>query len=251
MKFQELHKNDSPLLIFNVWDAASAKVAEELGFDAIGTSSSAIANLLGYEDGEQMSFQELLFIVKRISASSNLPLSVDLEAGYSRDPAEIVGNIKQLAQLGVAGINLEDSLVTKGRHIQAIEKFAGLLAEVKRQLANENVDMFINVRIDTYLLGLEDKLNETLSRITAYQKVGADGIFVPKITAEDDIQKILANTDLPLNVLCFPNLPNFETLANLGVKRISMGNFLYDSMSKSLKSNAQKVLDDQSFEFLF
>ena len=113
MTFQELHEQDKPLIIGNVWDAASAKAAEKLNFNAIGTSSAAIASMLGYDDGEQMSFSELLYIVKRILASTTLPLTVDIEAGYSRDPVEIANYIKTLADLGVVGINIEDSIVAE------------------------------------------------------------------------------------------------------------------------------------------
>lgn len=108
MNFQQLHEQDTPLLICNVWDVASVISAERHGFQAIGTSSAAIAAVLGYPDGEGVSFAELTYIIKRILANTNLPLSVDLEAGYGRDSAEIANNIIQLANLGVVGINLEE-----------------------------------------------------------------------------------------------------------------------------------------------
>jgi 2-methylisocitrate lyase-like PEP mutase family enzyme len=95
MEFKNLHNQDKPLLIGNVWDVPSAKTAEKLNFKAIGTSSFAIAALLGYNDGEEMEFSELEYFVKRIASNTKLPLSVDLESGYSRDPKEIANNIKR------------------------------------------------------------------------------------------------------------------------------------------------------------
>lgn len=115
MEFNNLHSQDKPLLIGNVWDVPSAKMAEELNFKAIATSSSAIAALLGYNDGEEMKFSELEYLVKRIALNTNLPLSVDLESGYSRDPKQIVNHIKRLSQVGVVGINIEDSVVNQKR----------------------------------------------------------------------------------------------------------------------------------------
>lgn len=114
MNFTELHHQSTPLLIANVWDASSAIAAQHAGYQATGTSSAAIAAMLGYEDGEAMSFDELLYIVTRIKSVSHLPLSVDVEAGFGRTASEITVNLKRLASLGVVGVNLEDSRVVNG-----------------------------------------------------------------------------------------------------------------------------------------
>ncbi|MEL6483918.1 MAG: isocitrate lyase/phosphoenolpyruvate mutase family protein, partial [Bacteroidota bacterium] len=171
MNFKELHKNESPLLIANVWDVASAKVAERLNFDAIATSSGAIASMLGYADGEEISFEELKYVLERIVKNVDLPLSVDLEAGYGTTSEEIAANIRALMGLGVVGINLEDSKVTHGkRSLLACDVFSGLLKDVIAQLKSDKQDVFINVRTDTFLLGLDNALEETLIRAKAYQK---------------------------------------------------------------------------------
>jgi 2-methylisocitrate lyase-like PEP mutase family enzyme len=110
MNFKELHCQAAPVLICNVWDVVSAKLAQKLGYQAIGTSSGAIAELLGYKDGEEMTFNELVYIVQRITKSIDVPLTVDFEAGYGRDPVGIAERIERLVNLGVVGVNLEDSL---------------------------------------------------------------------------------------------------------------------------------------------
>lgn len=107
--FKNLHQNEQPLLIGNVWNVQSAKVYEELGFKALATSSSAVANSLGYEDGEQMSFEEYFYLIERIAKSTSILLSVDLESGYGKDAIDIVENISKLSEIGIVGINLEDS----------------------------------------------------------------------------------------------------------------------------------------------
>ena len=173
-----------------------------------------------------MTFDELLYIVKRIVACSNLPLTVDIEAGYSRDPLKTAKNIKILAEIGVVGINIEDSIVNEERTLVDANSFAEYLSAIKRQLVKDQVEIFINVRTDTFLLGEKAALDETQKRASLYEFAGADGLFVPCITQSDDIQAVVSSTKLPINVMCMPNLPDFESLKALGAKRISMGNFL-------------------------
>jgi len=252
MKFKKLHQQKTPLLIGNVWDVASAKIAEQLNFQAIGTSSAAIAKMLGYPDGEAMSFEELAYMVKRIVVNTKLPVSVDLEAGYSRDPSIIARHIKQLVEVGVVGINLEDSIMDKGQRILLdSEKFANTIAQIKRLLEKEKVNLFLNIRTDTFLLGSPNKIEATKSRIQTYEKAGADGIFLPCIEKETDIKIMVESTNLPINVMAMPNLPTFERLTELGVKRISMGNFLFESMQADLQQKLQAIQQQQSFNSIF
>lgn len=251
MKFKDLHYQDNPLLICNVWDGMSTKVADKLGFQAIGTSSAAISNMLGYEDGENMSFSELCYFVKKIRATSTLPLTVDIESGYSREPHVIAENIIALANLGVAGINIEDSVVNKQRVLTEAGAFADLLTEVTTRLSNNRVDIFINARTDVYITGHNNPAKEAGNRAKLYQQAGADGIFVPCIENAEEIMDLVRCCDLPINVLCMPNLTSFESLKTLGVKRISMGNVLFDNMYCHLKHKLQSVINSQSFSAVF
>ena len=251
MEFKNLHNQEKPLLIGNVWDVPSAKTAEKLNFQAIGTSSSAIASILGYNDGEEMEFSELEYFVKRIALNTNLPLSVDLESGYSRKPKEIVNHIKRLVELGVVGINIEDSVVKEKRILLEVEDFTKTLTEIKKQLETQNIDIFLNVRTDTFILLQENVIEETKKRIHWYKNAGADGIFTPCIEKEKDIETIVNSTNLPINVMCMPNLPDFDTLTKLGVKRISIGNFLFDKMYGKFEETVQTVLNQNSFKSIF
>lgn len=248
MTFRELHNQDKPLLLANVWDVPSTKAAEKLGFQAVGTSSWAVAALLGYADGEQISFSELEFIVKRIAKNTNLPLSVDLEAGYSRNPVEIADHIKRLADMGVVGVNFEDSVVGDGRALMDGDDFARILTGVNGILQKDNVDMFMNVRTDSFLLGNDNAIEESKKRISLYEDAGASGIFVPCIQEASDIKEIVASTSLPVNVLYMPSLPDFDTLNELGVKRISMGSFLFNQMYSNYEKSVELLLDQRSFK---
>jgi len=256
MSFHQLHHSPTPILIGNVWDVASAQIAEKLNYQAIGTSSGAIATMLGYQDGEEMSFAELEYIVKRMLDNINIPLSVDLEAGYSRDPNQIVNHILKLARMGVVGINIEDSLVEKkgGLAIRSLvpkEEFSESLKQICTQLKESKIDVFINVRTDTFLLGCENPVAETIKRAHDYEAAGADGLFVPCIVKRDDIEAIIKEIQLPLNVMCMPDLPAFDVLHQLGVKRISMGNFVFNKLLQVQEKELQSIQQTNSFQNIF
>lgn len=249
--FKELHQNNEPLLLGNGWNPQSAKVYEKLGYKALATSSSAVAHSLGYEDGENMSFDEYLYIVERILKSISIPLTVDLEGGYGKTSDEIVSNISKLAEIGVVGINIEDSVITnETRTILDKEVFFEKLKSIVSKL-KDKVEIFINVRTDTFLLELENPVEETLQRIKLFEKIGVDGIFVPCITLEKDIETIVNSTKIPVNVMCMPELPDFKTLTDLGVKRISSGNFLNGYIYKNLEEKGCEIIKEQSFSPIF
>ena len=248
MDFNALHHQPQPLLVANVWDASSALAAEQAGYRALGTSSAAIAAMLGYDDGEGMCFDELLFIVTRIRAVTDLPLSVDLEAGYSDTTDGIANHIHRLAASGVVGINLEDSHVVNGvRQLDDAREFADRL-QLLRQMCS---GIFLNVRTDTFLLNTQDALRETLSRGRRYAASGADGFFVPCMSRSEDIATIAREIALPLNVMCIPELADFATLAELGVRRISMGNFVHSAIQSKLIDLMHAIRSRQTFEGLF
>lgn len=251
-EFKNLHRKEQPLLIGNVWNVQSAKVYEDLGYKAIATSSSAVAISWGYEDGEQMSFEEYFYVIERIVKTVSIPLSVDLESGYGNDAEKIVNNISRLSEIGVVGINLEDSFViNETRKLLDKEIFYEKLSAVISGLKEKGIEMFINVRTDTFLLGLENALSETLERIKMLEALNVDGIFVPCITVTNDIETIVRSTPIPINVMCMKDLPDFETLGRLGVKRISSGNFLNDYIYGNLKEIGQAIISKQDFSPVF
>lgn len=251
MTFRELHQQDEPLLIGNVWDVPSAQAYEAAGYQALGTSSAAIASMLGYKDGEQMPFEELLFIVNRIRSAISLPLSVDIEAGYDDNPTGLISNMKQLCELGIAGINIEDSLSAGVRGLLPIPVFQERLRAITSYLKENQIDLFINARCDPFLLGLPNALDEAKKRAAAYAEAGADGIFLPGITDENDIADFVNDSSLPLNVMTLPGLPSIAELTEIGVKRISMGNFPHVALQKNFSELMEAVLQQHSFAALF
>jgi len=251
-EFKSLHEQSAPLHIGNVWDVSSTMIFENKNYKALGTSSAAIATSLGYEDGEEMSFDELIQVVKTITAKTSLPLTVDLEGGYSRNPEEISKNIMRLYELGIVGVNLEDSIVTSGsRQIVNANKFSETIKMIKNYLTEKEVEVFLNIRTDFYLMGLDNPLKETILRVMLYEAAGADGIFVPCVTDEEDIKEIVKNTAVPLNVMTMPTLPSFQKLQQLGVKRISTGPFIYNKISEYFSNMLETIDEHQSFNPIF
>jgi len=250
-QFNQLHNQVSPLLLGNVWDVNSALIFQKLGFKAIGTTSAAIAASLGYEDGERVPFEDLLKIIKDIQDKMHIPLTVDIEGGYSRHIDTICKNIHLLADLNISGINIEDSVVNNQREILEAQEFGEKIRTIKRYLTKNNIHIFINARTDFYIMGLDNPLEETLKRIKIYEKAGADGIFVPCIVSGEDIKQVVESTNLPVNVMTMPGLPDFNVLTKLGVKRISMGPFVYKNLVETFKHTISTMQQEQSFNCLF
>jgi 2-methylisocitrate lyase-like PEP mutase family enzyme len=239
--FLKLHQSKNPLVLGNAWDVSTAKMLEQSGSKAIGTSSWAVAQSLGYEDGENISFDLLLQLASRISKSVSVPFSVDLEGGYSRKASAIAENIEKLHDVGVVGINIEDSIK---HHLLPVEEFQKTLSDIVGQLDKKNIKVFINTRTDAFLINHVSPVDETIKRIKAYENHGANGIFVPYLLDKKNIRCVVESTNLPVNVMCHPNLPTFSILSDLGVKRISMGVGLF----KAVNSAVKKILDDLNAE---
>jgi 2-methylisocitrate lyase-like PEP mutase family enzyme len=249
--FKQLHQQPEVLLLGNAWNAHSAQQLEKNGFKAIGTSSAALSHAWGYEDGEGMSFAELLYTVKRIVEVVNVPVSADIEFGYSDTVAGLLENIDKLHDVGVVGINIEDSVIRSGRQLIPVDAFCKKLDAIRNHCIQHNIQLFVNARTDTFLLDVPARMEETLSRLKAYTDAGANGFFVPCVTATEDIRQIVKASALPVNVLSMPRLASITTLSDIGVKRVSMGNFAYDKMMESFTQGIARIQKEQSFESLF
>lgn len=242
-KFHLLHHQPKPLVVANAWNAKSALLIEKAGFDAIATSSGAIADSLGYKDGENIPFAELLYIIKRIKATTTIPLSVDMESGYTKDLTVLNEHIQQLIDTGVAGINLEDN--------QGEELYLSKLSSIKNYLLKTNQQLFVNARTDGFLQKIDNPLENTIRRAKIYEDVGADGLFVTGVQDEDIIKTIVAATTLPVNVVGVSKLASVELLAGWGIKRISMAGILYNTIYKNLDSVLSTIKTDNSLAALY
>lgn len=240
-QFNDMHSSGELLFLGNAWDLLSALTLEKAGFKAIGTTSWGIANSLGYADGELIDFHRHLEIIKNIAQNVKVPVSADIEAGYGEDAETIVENVLRTADIGVAGINIEDSY-KKQHGLQEITNHCSLLNNIRTALENHGYkDFYINARTDTYLQK-QSPLLETIERAKAYVESGASGIFVPGLMAEDEIREFTINVKAPLNVLSLPGLTNCNKLKDLGVRRFSFGNALSDKIIAYLEKNASELI---------
>ena len=233
--FHQLH-HDGLLILTNVADATGARLVEQLGGKAVATSSAAVAWAHGYPDGNTLPLERLISTVESIARVIKVPLSVDIEAGYSDDLDRVAEVIDAVVAAGAVGINIEDGSGTPELLARKIE--------VARKIADKrDVKLFINARTDVYLKSLvpaEDRVAETLRRAALYQAAGADGLFAAGVTSAYEIEAICKGTALPVNVLGFAGLPSPDELKTLGVRRLSAGSgiaeFMYGAMGSLVKS---------------
>lgn len=243
--FTSLHSATSPLVIPNAWDAASAALFAHEGATAIATSSAALAWSLGYADGGQLPRGELLAAITRIQRVIHIPLTVDLEDGYSDAPQAVAGLVGEIAALGVAGINLEDGA-------QAPGVLADKIAACRRLLGKR--PLFINARTDVYLRGLakgDAAIAMTLERAKLYQTAGADGLFVPGMASVEDTTRIAGETALPLNLMLLPNMPAIADLFAAGARRFTAGPATFQTAYGHARGLAQALLADHNISGLF
>jgi len=224
--FRALHQNTTPLRLANAWDAGSARLIESVGAPAIATTSAGVAWALGYPDGDTLPIRDLAAVVAAITRIVHIPLSVDFEGGYADDPARVGENIAPLLDAGAVGINIEDGSGTPDRLAAKIE-------HIRRVAAGKGVDLFINARVDVYLKGLAppaDRVTEVIARARRYRDAGADGIFVPALVDPAQIRQVVGATPLPVNLLAWKDLPPAAALAALGVRRLSAGSGICQSL---------------------
>jgi 2-methylisocitrate lyase-like PEP mutase family enzyme len=237
--FRDLHTDEEVLILVNVWDAASACVVAGTGAKAIATSSASLCWAHGYRDGtREFPDESMLPAVKEIVGATKLPVTVDLEAGYSDDPQMVAERVLNLSTLGVAGINLEDGAGDP-------DLLAEKIRAIRQRLEEKGADIFVNARTDTFLRPLvapEQRLKETIARGNFYTQAGADGFFVPRLSDPDQMRVISEEVKLPLNVLAFPEVPPLDVLRSHGVRRLSLGALPYEKVLGELRKQANNVL---------
>ncbi|MEU6999228.1 isocitrate lyase/phosphoenolpyruvate mutase family protein [Nonomuraea sp. NPDC046570] len=219
-ELRALHVPGKPLVLPNVWDAASARAVEAAGFPAIATGSSAVAAVLGYDDGEATPVHEMMAAVARIVRVAGVPVTADVERGYGLSPAELV---ERLAATGAVGCNLEDSDPRTKRRID-VEEQADFLATVRQASA----DLVVNARVDTFIRG-DASLSDAVLRGRRYLEAGADCVYPIGVAAPGDIKALSDQLDGRVNILFHPGTPTLSELADLGVARISFGHGLHEA----------------------
>jgi 2-methylisocitrate lyase-like PEP mutase family enzyme len=242
-RFRKLHVKGSPLLLYNAWDAGSAKAIVAAGADAIATSSWSVAAAQGYPDGEDIPTELLEQIADRITKTVDVPVTVDFEGGFSEDDGELAENVSHLLDVGVIGINFEDRIV-KGTGLYSVDRQAQRIAALRSAADRKGVDLFINARTDLFLSGDGDpahSIGAALDRAEVYADAGASGFFIPGLASESLIGRIADGAKLPTNVMMMEGVPSVAKLASLGVARVSYGPIPYIEAMKALEIVAGKI----------
>jgi 2-methylisocitrate lyase-like PEP mutase family enzyme len=223
-----LHHQEDPLVLINVWDAASAGIVEQAGFPAIATSSAAVANALGYPDGQRAPWPEMLSAIKRIASAVQVPVTADIEAGFSAGTSDLEKAIDEVISAGAVGVNLEDALPGHGDQgpLYLLADQVDRIQAARRAGDKRGIHLVINARTDAFWqkgAQTEEALRQTLERGKAYLKIGGDCIFVPGLRDLAHIRTLIGELNAPINVLATAGAPSIPELKKLGVKRISYG----------------------------
>jgi 2-methylisocitrate lyase-like PEP mutase family enzyme len=242
--FRKLHVRGNPVVLYNIWDAGSAKVIADSGAKAIATSSWAVAKAHGFNDGEQLPYDLAMQNLRRIVEAVDLPVSVDLESGYSDEADKVAKNVALAIDAGAVGCNFEDSFPATGK-VRDKATQVGRIRAVREAAKSLNVDIFINARCDFFFerdsAPHDEKLLEkVLERAEAYAAAGADGFFVPGLATIALISTLAKKSLIPLNILADAKT-SIQVLADNGVARVSYGATPYIETTEALKKAAGSI----------
>jgi 2-methylisocitrate lyase-like PEP mutase family enzyme len=242
---RSLHVPGSPLVLPNAWDVASAQAVVAAGFPVVATTSGGVAAALGYEDHEGAPGEEMLAAAARISAGVEVPVTVDAEAGYGMEPADLIA---ALERVGAAGCNLEDTNHAAGG-LRDPSQHAAWLRRVRHAASERSYELVINARIDVFLANLgdggqADLVPEALERARAYLEAGADCVYPIVLWEADALADFIPEAGGPVNVLPIPQAPSLAELAELGVARISYGSLLHRQSIEQFNGSLSSIAAD-------
>lgn len=219
--FAALHVPGDPLIIFNIWDAGSAKAVAAAGAKAIATGSYGVAEAHGFKDGETFPFDLALANCRQVVGVTELPVSVDMESGYGDTPDQVAQSAAAVAEAGAVGVNLEDRAPGQTALLPMAEAAARVAAVAGAGLwVNARTDVYLGKKPEDYTPALID---EVIARAQAFAEAGAGSLFVPFLGDHPTIAAICERSPLPVNVLWAPGRGTTAELAALGVARISYG----------------------------
>jgi 2-methylisocitrate lyase-like PEP mutase family enzyme len=250
--FANLHVKGSPVIIYNAWDAGSAKTIASAGAKAIATGDHPVgfAHGFGNDDFADFTFETYLSTIKEISKRvEELPFSVDINNANELIGEELKDRIKTILDSGAVGINFEDSF-SDGGGVQTIDEQATRIRTIRVAANGIGVPLFINARTDIFAQAKPEEheglIDEAVKRAESYKAAGADGFFVPGLLDLGLITKLVERVELPVNIIKFPGAPSTKELASAGVARISYGPVPQMAMSEWLKGQATAAFEGQA-----
>lgn len=245
--FHALHVKGNPVVLYNAWDPGSAAIVAKAGAKAIATGSWPVAAAFGFADGEKIPLDVALDNIRRIVATVDLPVTMDLEGGYGVAPEQVAKTVSRAIEAGAIGFNFEDQVVGgDGLHDTALQ--AERVAAAAGAIKASGVPAFLNARTDIFLKNKPDThgerhVGEAVERARAYARAGAHGFFAPGVGNEALIGRLCREVELPVNIIALAHVPPKAKLAELGVSRISYGPVPYRQMAEWLEAKARAAFE--------
>jgi 2-methylisocitrate lyase-like PEP mutase family enzyme len=233
-----LHQPGNPVILPTVWDAWSARLAVDAGFAALTVGSHPLADSIGKEDQEGMTFDDVLTRVKQITAAVDVPISVDIESGYGESPTRLITG---LLDAGAVGLNIEDTVHSEGGRLRSSSEYAELVGALRKAADAAGVHVVINARTDLFLRqdGDEsDRVDRAIARLKEAASAGADSLYPVGFHDPDTLQRLATELPLPINAIALPDQSDPASFGPLGVGRISFGPFL----QRALSGQAEEML---------
>lgn len=241
--FLSLHKQDKLLVLPNIWNPIGARILEAKGFPAVATASAAVSSSLGYKDGEKIKFSTHLAVLERIANSVDVPVTADIEAGYSKDIDGLKENINRVIEAGVVGINFEDSIGKEGE-LRSINEQCERIAAVRETADRNKINLVINARVDCFLAKegeIKDKLKDAVKRANEYLKAGADSIYPIGFLDLETVKTLRQEIKSPINILGSAKSVPLKTLQEIGINRVTFGPFVFRSVMKKFTNIVEEL----------
>ncbi|GFE81168.1 2-methylisocitrate lyase [Steroidobacter agaridevorans] len=248
--FRTLHEQPRAFVIANAWDAGSAMLLAGLGFPAIATSSAAFANTLGRQDGK-ITRDEALAHCKTLVAAVNVPVAADLENGFGHAPSHVAETIRLAAQTGLAGGSIEDHTGDPTKPIYDFEQAVERVTAAVEAAKSLGTPFILTARCENFLHGHPD-LDDTIKRLQAFEKAGADVLFAPGLPDLKAVRAVCSSLSKPVNFMVGIPGRSFSVpeLQEAGVRRISLATSLHRAAMSGVYNAAHEILDKGTFEFL-
>ena len=255
--FLKFHQDEEILVLLNSWDTGSSKLIEACGFKAVATTSMGVAASMGYPDSQVIQLSEMLGVITGIVNAVQVPVSVDIEAGYGNNLNEVIDSVRKIIATGIVGINIEDSIDMSPVLIDEME-FCERISAIRSLSDSLGFHLVINARTDSFYTSsvtLQEKLSESIRRGNKYREAGADCIFVQPVWEKETISTLVKEINAPINILANPSIgagmaPTIRELQDLGVARVSLGSSLMKATLALIKKVADELSEKGTYNLL-
>ncbi|MFJ9624446.1 isocitrate lyase/phosphoenolpyruvate mutase family protein [Streptomyces sp. NPDC101181] len=234
-RLKQLHADHQPLVLPTVWDVWSARVAADAGFPALTIGSHPLADSRGAADNEGQTFEEVLAAIRPIIAAVDIPVSVDLEAGYGHKPADLIAG---LTEVGGVGLNIEDTVHSDGGRVRSTQEHADFIAGLRTAADDAGIPVWVNGRTDLFLHAEDARgvLDEAVERLRAMEQAGADSVYPVRIQDDDELlTAVVAAVGIPVNTTAHPVKHDLARFRRLGIGRITYGPLLQMALTDTMK----------------